>query len=147
MLCCRAVSDAATPERQAWLEGFVNQCGGIAGTVHVVSSTSPDELALAAAVRIPEPVLQLVARVPRGKGMAGLAFERDEPISTCNIKTDATGQVRPGARAVDARAGIALPVHDAAGQVRAVVGIAFTDEKALSEEELAGLARAAAALP
>jgi L-methionine (R)-S-oxide reductase len=147
VLCCRAVNDAATPERQAWLEAFVSQCGGVAGTVHMVSSTSPDELVLAAAVRIPEPVKQIVARVPRGKGMAGLAFERDEPISTCNIKTDATGQVRPGARAVDARAGVALPVHDAAGHVRAVVGIAFTDEKALSEEELAGLARAAAALP
>jgi hypothetical protein len=138
------VSDA--PDRQAWLEGFVNAAGGIAGTVHL---SSPDglELSLAAAVRIPEPVKQIVAKVPRGKGMAGLALEKDEPISTCNIKTDATGQVRPGARAVDARAGVALPVHDAAGKVRAVVGVAFTDEKALSEGELAELARSAATLP
>lgn len=138
------VSDA--PDRQAWLEGFVSAAGGIAGTVHM---SSPDglELSLAAAVRIPEPVKQIVAKVPRGKGMAGLALERDEPISTCNIKTDTTGQVRPGARAVDARAGVALPVHDAAGKVRAVVGVAFTDEKALSESELADLARSAATLP
>jgi L-methionine (R)-S-oxide reductase len=151
VLSCRVVSDAetpaATPERQAWLEAFVSQCGGIAGTVHLVSSTSPGELALAAAVRIPESVKQVVARVPRGKGMAGLALERDEPISTCNIKTDATGQVRPGARMVDARAGVALPVHDASGKVRAVVGVAFTEEKALSESELADLARAAHTLP
>jgi hypothetical protein len=124
------VSDA--PDRQSWLEGFVSAAGGIAGTVHMVST--PDELVLAAAVRIPEPVKQIVAKVPRGKGMAGLALERDEPISTCNIKTDATGQVRPGARAVDARAGVALPVHDA-------------DGKALSESELAELARSAATLP
>jgi hypothetical protein len=137
------VSDA--PDRQSWLEGFVSAAGGIAGTVHMVST--PDELVLAAAVRIPEPVKQIVAKVPRGKGMAGLALERDEPISTCNIKTDATGQVRPGARAVDARAGVALPVHDADGKVRAVVGVAFTDEKALSESELAELARSAATLP
>jgi hypothetical protein len=137
------VSDA--PDRQSWLEGFVSAAGGIAGTVHMVST--PDELVLAAAVRIPEPVKQIVAEVPRGKGMAGLALERDEPISTCNIKTDATGQVRPGARAVDARAGVALPVHDADGKVRAVVGVAFTDEKALSESELAELARSAATLP
>jgi hypothetical protein len=130
---------------QAWLENFVRETGGIAGTVHLL--TSPDELSLAAAVRIPEPVKTIVARVPRGKGMAGLALERDEPISTCNIKTDSTGQVRPGARAVDAKAGVALPVHDAAGKVRAVVGVAFTDEKALSESELADLARAAHTLP
>ncbi len=142
MLCFDAMS---TPDPQAWLETFVRDSGGIAGTVHTL--TSPDELTLAAAVRIPEPVKQIVARVPRGKGMAGLALERDEPISTCNIKTDATGQVRPGARMVDARAGVALPVHDAGGKVRAVVGVAFTDEKALSESELADLARAAHTLP
>jgi hypothetical protein len=134
-----------TPDRQGWLEKFVAACGGIAGTVHLRSS--PDELTLAAAVRIPEPVKQKVQRVPRGKGMAGLALERDEAISTCNIKTDSTGQVQPGARAVDARAGVALPVHDPQGQVRAVVGIAFTDEKALSGSELADLERAAATLP
>ena len=136
---------SATPDHQAWLETFVRDSGGIAGTVHLAAT--PEELTLAAAVRIPEPVKQIVARVPRGKGMAGLALERDEAISTCNIKTDATGQVRTGARAVDARAGVALPVHDAAGKVRAVVGVAFTDEKALSESELHDLARAAASLP
>ena len=141
------VSDGNAPQGdpQSWLETFVRDSGGIAGTVHLL--TSPDELTLAAAVRIPEPVKQIVQRVPRGKGMAGLALERDEPISTCNIKTDATGQVRPGARAVDARAGVALPVHDATGKVRAVVGVAFTDEKALSESELGDLARAAHTLP
>ena len=129
---------STTGDHQSWLEAFVRDTGGIAGTVHVV--TSPDLLTLAAAVRIPPPVLQLVQTVPRGKGMAGLALERDAPVSTCNIKTDATGDVRPGARAVDARAGVALPVHDAGGKVRAVVGVAFTDEKALSESELADLA-------
>jgi len=143
----RRVSDGEGPagDAQAWLETFVRESGGTAGTVHLL--TSPDELTLAAAVRIPEPVKQIVQRVPRGKGMAGLALERDEPISTCNIKTDATGQVRPGARAVDARAGVALPVHDPSGNVRAVVGVAFTDEKTLSDAELRDLARAAHTLP
>jgi L-methionine (R)-S-oxide reductase len=130
---------------QGWLERFVRDSGGIAGTVHLRSS--PDELTLAAAVHIPEPVKQAVQRVPRGKGMAGLALERDQPISTCNIKTDTSGQVRPGARAVNAKAGVALPVHDAQGQVRAVVGVAFVDEKALSDAELAELGRAATSLP
>jgi len=130
---------------QQWLEEFVRTTGGIAGTVHVCES--PDVLILAAAVRIPDVVKQVVQRVPRGKGMAGLALDRDQPISTCNIKTDSSGDVRPGARAVDARAGVALPVHDGQGRVRAVVGVAFTDEKTLSEEELAELARAAASLP
>jgi hypothetical protein len=132
-------------DRQAWLEAFVRDSGGIAGTVHMRSG--PDELALEAAQNIPEPVKNVVRTIPRGKGMAGLAFERNEPVSTCNIKTDSSGQVRPGARAVDAKAGVALPVHDAQGEIRAIVGVAFTDEKTLSDEELSALARAAASLP
>jgi hypothetical protein len=132
-------------DRQAWLEAFVRDSGGVAGTVHMRSG--PDELALEAALNIPEPVKNIVRIIPRGKGMAGLAFERNEPVSTCNIKTDASGQVRPGARAVDAKAGVALPVHDASGQIRAIVGVAFHDEKTLDDAELAALAKAASSLP
>jgi hypothetical protein len=79
--------------------------------------------------------------------MAGLALERNAAISSCNIQTDASGQVRPGARAVDAQAAVALPVHNAAGEVRAVVGIAFADERTISDADLAALADAAATLP
>lgn len=130
---------------QAWLETFLTAHGGIAGTVH--RRSGPDELALAASFRIPPPVCEIVARVPRGKGMAGLALERNEPVSTCNIQTDRSGDVRPGARAVNAQAAVALPVSDARGEVRAVVGIAFAGEKTLSESELAALAQAASSLP
>jgi hypothetical protein len=132
-------------DAQAWLEKFVLEIGGIAGTVH--RRSGPDELSLAAAVRIPEPVKQIVQKVPRGKGMAGLALDKNAPISTCNIKTDSSGQVRPGARAVDAKAAVALPVHDDKGEVRAVVGIAFNDEKTLTDAELGAIAEAAASLP
>src|SRR5690606_40586038 len=66
------------------------------------------------------------------------------PIS-CNLQTDATGDVRPGARAVDARAAVAIPVRDAHGQLRAVVGIAFLGERELTPSELARLEMTAAA--
>jgi hypothetical protein len=106
-----------------------------------------DVLELVAAHNIPPAVQRVTARVPRGKGMAGLALERDRPVSTCNLQTDASGDVRPGARAVDAQAAVALPVHDAAGRVRAVVGIAFAGERDMDEPALARLAEAAAGLP
>ena len=92
-------------------------------------------LTLAAAVNIPPPVMEIVRQVPRGKGMAGLAFEHDEPISTCNIKDDSTGRVRPGAKAVNAQAAVAFPVHDAQGAVRAVVGIAYAENRELKQSE------------
>jgi L-methionine (R)-S-oxide reductase len=139
------MSDESATPQQSWLESFVRHNGGIAGSVHLRSG--PDELSLGATVNIPEPVRKVVLRVPRGKGMAGLALERNAAISSCNIQTDATGQVRPGARAVDAQAAVALPVHNASGEVRAVVGIAFAEERTISDADLLSLADAAASLP
>jgi L-methionine (R)-S-oxide reductase len=130
---------------QAWLEGFLADHQGVAGTVHVRPGAG--DLELAAAHNIPPQVQEIVRHIPRGKGMAGLAWERDEAVSTCNIKDDRSGQVRPGAKAVNAGAGVALPVHDASGGVRAVVGIAYRDEKELTASELAELSAAAATLP
>jgi hypothetical protein len=130
---------------EQWLRGFVAEHGGVAGTVHVHHEEGV--LDLVAAHNIPEPVRQVTARIPRGKGMAGLALERDQPITTCNLQADTSGNVRPGAKAVSAQAAAALPVRDAAGRVRAVVGIAFQDERELGEQELGALDRAAAGLP
>jgi L-methionine (R)-S-oxide reductase len=129
---------------QAWLQQNLAEHDAIAGTVHL---RVEDELELVAAVNIPDPVLAVVQRIPRGKGMAGLAFARNEPVSTCNLKTDDTGDVRPGARAVDAQAAVALPVHDRDGEVRATVGFAFKDERELTRDELDRLAGAAEGLP
>ena len=79
--------------------------------------------------------------------MAGLAWERDQPVHTCNLKTDTTGDVRPGAKAVDANAAVAIPIHDATGALRGVVGIAFMGERDITEAELDALTRQAEALP
>jgi hypothetical protein len=130
---------------KAWLEAFVARHGGVAGTVH--TKKSDQELELSAAFRIPPQVVERVRTIPRGKGMAGLAWERGEPVSTCNLKTDATGDVRPGAKAVDAQAAVALPVYAERGELRAVVGVAFTDEREIDAEELATLSVDAATLP
>jgi hypothetical protein len=129
---------------QAWLDDYLARHGGIAGSVHFRRG---DLLALAAATNLPEPVQAMTRSIPRGKGMAGLAWERGEPVQTCNLQTDRSGDVRPGARAVGAQAAVAIPVRDAAGQIRAVVGIAFAGERELPADELERLTRAASGLP
>jgi L-methionine (R)-S-oxide reductase len=134
-----------TVQEQSWLETFIRTHKGIAGSVH--RRSGPDELALVATVNIPEPVKKVVATVPRGKGMAGLALERNAAISSCNIQSDTSGDVRPGARAVNAQAAVALPVQNPAGEVRAVVGIAFAGERTITDSELLELAEAASSLP
>lgn len=138
------MSTTSVPAEEAWLKGFLTAHGGIAGSIH---RRSGNELHLAAAVNLPPPVVEIVRTVPKGKGMAGLAFERREPVQTCNLKTDATGDVRPGAKAVNAQAAVALPVVDESGDVRAVVGIAFLGEREIGAQELAKLRDAASALP
>ncbi len=135
----------AAPSVQDWLASFVAEHGGVAGTVHVRERGG--DLELRAAVNIPDKVQEIVRQIPIGKGMAGLAWERNEPVSTCNIQSDGGGSVRPGAKAVDAQAGVALPVRDPSGDVRAVVGIAYKEEKTLGEAELARLVSSAARLP
>jgi len=129
---------------QTWLEAFLAQHGGVAGSVHCLRG---ELLELCAHVRLPPPVVEKTRQIPKGKGMAGLAWERDRVVSTCNLKTDTTGDVRPGAKAVDAGAALAIPVRDAAGSLRAVVGIAFAGERSMSAEEQAEFERAAQGLP
>ena len=129
---------------EAWLAAFLTQNGGVAGTVHLREG---DALVLSAAKNIPPKVVEITRTIPRGKGMAGLAWERDATVATCNLKSDATGDVRPGAKAVDAQAALAIPVRAADGALRAVVGIAFLGEREFAEEELARFERLAATLP
>ena len=129
---------------EQWLRRFIEDNGGAAGTVHVRGER---DLELRASVNIPPKVVELTRTIPRGKGMAGLAWERDEPVTTCNLKTDESGDVRPGAKAVDANAAVAIPVHDSDGEIRGVVGIAYMGERDMTEDELASLRQQAEALP
>jgi hypothetical protein len=121
---------------QTWLRSYVERNGGVAGTVHLRGS---DQLELKAAVNIPPKVVEIVRSIPKGKGMAGLAWERDDAVHTCNLKSDDSGDVRPGAKAVDANAAVAIPIHDPNGQVRGVVGIAYMGEREITQAELDSL--------
>ncbi|KFG71540.1 GAF domain-containing protein [Streptomyces mutabilis] len=129
---------------KVWLREWLAARGGVAGCVH---ARRGDELVLVDAVNIPVPVLESVRRVPRGKGMAGLAFERGVPVTTCDLKTDTTGDVQPGAKAVDVNAAVAVPVWDAEGDLRGVVGIAYQGARAIGEGELAVLVQEARTVP
>jgi hypothetical protein len=68
--------------------------------------------------------------------MAGQAWLRCEPIMTCNLKTDREAPIEPGARKVDARSAVAIPVADQVGEVMAVVGFALGDELGFDNSRL-----------
>jgi L-methionine (R)-S-oxide reductase len=129
---------------QQWLESMVVKLGGMAGTVHVQRG---EDLYLTAAHNIPPNVVQIVAHVPHGKGMAGVAQVKKSPVQTCNLQTDESGNIKPGAKAVDAQKAVALPVLDQTGAVRAVVGIAWSQEGEIRPDEEQTMMNLAAALP
>ena len=132
------------PTDQAWLERFLRDHGGIAGTVH---REVDDDLHVTAAVNIPPPVLAAVTLVTRGKGMAGLAQVRAEPVQTCNLQEDSTGRINPMAKLVGGQAAIALPIIADAGDVRAVVGIAFDHDGEIDGPTVGRLADGCRTLP
>ena len=130
--------------QQQWLEQLVAGVGGVAGTVHVQRGS---DLYLTAAHNIPPHVETIVAHVPHGKGMAGVAQVKKAPVQTCNLQTDDSGTIKPGAKAVDAQAALAVPVLDDAGDVRAVIGIAWRDEGEIASAREQEIMRLAIALP
>jgi L-methionine (R)-S-oxide reductase len=132
------------PAHQQWLEQFLQEFGAVAGSVH---EQRGNDLYLTAALNLPPPVMAAVALVPHGKGMAGLAQVRKAPVQTCNLQTDESGAVKPGAKAVNARAGIAVPVLSQSGDVLAVVGAAWMSEGEIAPERAAVIMQAASLLP
>jgi len=85
---------------------------------------------------MPPPVLELIRRIPIGKGMAGLAAERKAPVTACNLQTDASGDVRPGAKATGLQGSIVVPMQRGA-EVVGTLGIANRGERTFSEPEVA----------
>ena len=75
------------------------------------------------------------------KGMAGLAAERKQPVTVCNIQTDTSGDVRPGAKLTGMEGAIASPML-AGDKVVGVLGVANRGARTFTDEEEAGLMEA-----
>lgn len=97
------------------------------GTVHLLDAGT-GMLALAAQRGLPPPVLEKVGTIPIGKGMAGIAAERREPVQVCNLQADESGVVRPGAKLTRMEGSIACPMlaphAGGVAELKGVLGIA-----------------------
>ena len=87
---------------------------------------------------MPEAVLAIIRTIPVGKGMAGLAVERAQPVNACNIQTDTSGDVRPGAKATGLAGSIVVPIFDGS-EVVGALGVANRSERTFAESEIAQL--------
>jgi signal transduction protein with GAF and PtsI domain len=127
-----------TMSPQDHLQTALHQHDCQTGTLHLLDPTD-GQLKLAAQIGLPPHVVQIVTIVPVGKGMAGLAAERLEPVQTCNLQTDVTGDIRPGAKSVPVQASIAVPML-IDGALHGVLGLAKAEYHEWTEEERTALA-------
>ena len=93
-------------------------------------------LELLAAKNIPAGVLDKVRLIPVGKGMGGVAVEKRQPVTTCNLQEDdAGGVIRQGARATGAQGALAVPmlVDD---QAIGALGVATREPRDFTRAEI-----------
>ena len=121
----------------AALNAIVSHFSADSGTIHLIAGDGALHLR-AATAGIPQFVLDTVRVVPVGKGMAGLAAERAQPVTACNIQTDTSGDVRPGAKLTGLEGAIVVPMI-VAGKVRGSLGIANRSERTFTDEEQSAL--------
>ena len=113
-------------------------------TVHALAEDGLLHL-VAATPGLPPAVLSTIQVIPVGKGMAGLAVERRRPVDACNIQTDRSGDVRPGARATGLAGAVVVPVFRG-DDVIGALGVADRGERIFSEAETQHLVQAGRAL-
>ncbi len=130
----------ATNSPEQVLAATLAHFGAQAGTVHLLQPAAAGAepmLALKASSGLPPHIVAIVQIVPIGKGIAGLAAERREAITICNLQTDTSGQARPAARTTGMEGSIAVPMLTADGHLRGVLGIAKAAAYDWNEEETA----------
>lgn len=125
-----------------WLGEVLESFGCQTGTLH--KSDGEGFLDLVTHVGVPEFLLPKITRIPIGKGIAGAAAERREPVELCNLQQDLGGVARPDARETKVSGSLAVPVFSPDGaRVLGTLGIGMQAPHDFSEEEkfrLSGIA-------
>jgi signal transduction protein with GAF and PtsI domain len=111
------------------------------GTIHDLDPAT-GLLRLRAQRGIPDVLMPRLQRIPIGKGMAGIAAERREPVQVCNLQTDASGVAKPAAKETRMEGSIAAPML-LGEQLRGVLGVAKPTPYEFTAEETALLMEAA----
>lgn len=93
------------------------------GTLHRVKD-DPATLTLVCQIGVPESLMDKIASIPFGKGIAGVAAERKEPVELCNLQQDLGGVANSDARKTGVSGSLAVPVFSkVCGKVIGTLGI------------------------
>ncbi len=140
----RTALEGLGPDFEQSLRVIVAHFKAQIGTIHTLGADGMLHMR-AHTPGIPEPVLAATQVIPIGKGIAGLAVERREPVNLCNLQRDESGDVRPGARATGAMGSVCVPMMVGEKAVGAL-GIAVMGERDFSDAEVDDLLEAGRSL-
>lgn len=132
--CLETTRSVGDRELLAALDVILARLDAAVGTIHVYNPGT-ELLELRAHRGVPGPILEKVSRVPIGKGMAGLAAQRREPVQVCNLQSDSSGVARPEARQTGSLGSIAVPML-VEERLLGVLGLGKSCEHTFSAEEL-----------
>lgn len=105
------------------LGSILENFGCQTGTLHQVAD-DPATLTLVCQIGVPEFLLEKIASIPFGKGIAGVAAERREPVELCNLQEDLGGVAKVDARKTGVSGSLAVPVFSSSsGEVIGTLGI------------------------
>ncbi len=82
---------------QRVLADVISCFGRTTGTIHFLDGKA-SPLKSETQMGIPAFLIPKLTGIPIGKGMAGIAAERRQPVEMCNLQTDSSGVARPAAR-------------------------------------------------
>jgi putative methionine-R-sulfoxide reductase with GAF domain len=99
------------PSWPEFLTQTIAAFGCTTGTLHRLDPADR-HLKLVAHLGIPEALMPIIQSIPIGKGIAGVAAERQEPVEMCNLQTDTSGVARTGAKQTHVQGTLAVPVLD-----------------------------------
>ena len=128
-----ALLKTPSPDWQAVLDACIAAFAGSTGTLHRLDPAD-GLLKLLAQCGIPPQLMPVVQVIPVGKGIAGVAAQRKEPVELCNLQKDLGGVAKEGARQTNVQGSLAVPcLHG--DELRGTLGVGMTVPHDFSEEE------------
>ncbi|MES2736113.1 MAG: GAF domain-containing protein [Verrucomicrobiota bacterium] len=104
-------SNPSSDDWNCFLEATAAEFGCVTGTLHRFDPAD-QHLKLVAQMGIPPQLMPVIQSIPIGKGIAGAAAERRQPVELCNLQTDTSGVAREGAKQTQVQGSLAVPVLD-----------------------------------
>jgi L-methionine (R)-S-oxide reductase len=93
------------------------------GTIHETAGDGAT-LTLVSQIGVPDSLLDKISTIPFGKGIAGVAAERKEPVELCNLQVDLGGIAKADARQTGVSGSLAVPIiSQKTGDVIGTLGI------------------------